>query len=152
MKKGFSFIFLKVRYQKKYCFSTGWLPYLMLAGKEFAYAAQTRYQKSHTFVKFIFSNTFLCEKAQDCSYWSQVECIDVLKELTMNPTVWYCHMWSNICCLLQHGGLWGEKGNMWNHLPEIRPVYFQLSLLGKFPFWHCWACTKDLITKVLVLV
>lgn len=23
---------------------------------------------------------------------------------------------------------------MWNHLPEIPPVYFQLPFLGKFPF------------------
>ena len=55
-------------------------------------------------------------------------------------------------CLVQHGGLWGEEGNMWNHLLEISPVRLQLSLLGKFPFWHCWACTEDLIAKVLVLV
>lgn len=25
---------------------------------------------------------------------------------------------------------------MWNHLPEVPPVYFQLSLLGEFVFFH----------------
>lgn len=33
---------------------------------------------------------------------------------------------------------------MWNHLPEIPPVYFQLSLLGKFTF------TEDLFAKVIL--
>lgn len=78
--------------------------------------------------------------------------LNVLKELQLTATVWYCHNWPKICCLLQHGGLWGEKGNMWDHLLEIPPVYFQLPLLGKFPSWHYWSCWKDLIAKVLLLV
>lgn len=77
--------------------------------------------------------------------WS--ECVEQSKSLSHNIVIW-----SKVCCLLQHGGLWGEKGNMWNHLSEIPPVCFQLSVLGKFTFWHCSAFTEDLIANVLVLV
>lgn len=55
-----------------------------------------------------------------------------------------CNVWSNICCLSQHGGLRGAKGNMWNHLPEIPPVCIQLYVLGESPFCRRWASAEGL--------
>lgn len=40
---------------------------------------------------------------------------------------------SNVRCLLQHGGLRGAEGNVWNHLPEVPPVCLQLYVLGESP-------------------
>lgn len=46
---------------------------------------------------------------------------------------------ANICGdLLQHGGLRGAEGNLWNHLPEIPPVCIQLHVLGESPLCRVW--------------
>lgn len=64
--------------------------------------------------------------------------------LSNSSQLWQLSLWSNVCCLLQHGGLRGAKGNMWNHLPEIPPVCVQLYVLGESLLCGVWVLLQQL--------
>lgn len=55
------------------------------------------------------------------------------EHLGFSSQLWQLSLCSNVCCLLQHGGLRGAEGNVWNHLPEVPPVCLQLYVLGESP-------------------
>lgn len=68
------------------------------------------------------------------------------EDLGFGSKLWQLSLWSNSCCLLQHGGLRGAEGNMWNHLPEIPPVCVQLYVLGESPVRRVWVLLQRLLT------
>lgn len=69
------------------------------------------------------------------------------EDLGFGSKLWQLSLWSNICCLLQHGGLRGAEGNMWNHLPEIPPVCVQLYVLGESPVRRVWVLLQRLLSS-----